>query len=96
MNPLTIFPVVYVLELEGDEKYPFYLYVGASLHFNARIAQHVSGLGAKWPKVHKFVKIREVILVQEGSALDVENATTLKMIQEYGPERVRGGNYVRV
>ena len=95
MEPLTVYPIVYVLELEGDEKHPSYYYCGASLHFNARIAQHVSGTGAKWPKIHKFVRIREVILVREGSALDVENATTLALIEEFGPERVRGGKYTR-
>ena len=95
MEPLVVYPIVYVLELEGDEKHQSYYYCGASLAFNNRIAQHVTGTGAKWPKLHPFKRIREVILVQEGSALDVENATTLALIEEFGPERVRGGKYTR-
>ena len=92
MKPLFVHPVVYVLELEGDSDHPVYFYIGASLNLNARMAQHFTGQGAKFCKKHAPKRIREVIWV-EGEALDVEDATTMRYIQEYGAERVRGGRY---
>ena len=45
---ITIYPAVYVLELEGGN-----YYVGMSHNLSQRLAQHFSGNGAKWTKLHK-------------------------------------------
>ena len=45
---------------------------------------------------HAPTRVHEVILVREGSALEVENSATLAYIAQYGAEKVRGGSYARV
>ena len=92
MKPIVVNPVVYVLELEGDETHEIYYYIGASMNLNNRLAQHFAGQGAKFCKLHKPQRVREVISV-EGEALVVEDATTLKYIAQFGAECVRGGRY---
>ena len=70
MHALTIFPVVYTLELEDG-----YYYVGATHNLNQRLSQHISGIGAKFMRVHAFKRVHAIQVVQNGEdALDVENA----------------------
>ena len=95
MRALTLYACVYVLELEGDEKYGSYFYVGCTHNLNHRLSSHIAGLGANWTKLHQFKSVSEVRIVLEGSALDLENQVTLEYISKHGAERVRGGKYVR-
>ena len=91
MQALTVYPLVYILELEDG-----CWYVGSSINLNVRLAQHWCGQGSGWTKKHAPTRVHEVILVREGSALEVENSATLAYIAQYGAEKVRGGSYTRV
>jgi len=67
--------------------------VGATMNFNVRMAQHFCGVGSKWTKVHKPVKVLEVLYpFSEG----LENKTTQKYMLERGREKVRGGSWCRI
>jgi len=88
MLPLTVYPQVYVLQLEDD-----CIYVGNSLSLSNRLSQHWQNLGARWTRLHKPVRVLEVIMVTEGDANDIENKRTLELMQEHGAHLVRGGRY---
>ena len=91
MHALTIFPVVYTLELEGG-----YFYVGATHNLNQRLSQHISGIGAKFMRVHAFKRVHAIQVVQDGdNALDVENTVTRALMDDVGSEYVRGGKWCR-
>ena len=92
-HPLTICPCVYTLKLQGDDAVPYYMYIGSCYNLNQRLAQHISGVGARFTREHKFIEIIGVQLI-DGDAIAAENARTLEMIAEYGSERVRGGKYL--
>ena len=92
-HPLTVCPCVYTIRLQGDDACEFYVYVGSCYNLNQRLAQHISGVGARFTREHKFIEIMHVMLV-DGCAIAAENARTLEMIAEYGSERVRGGKYL--
>lgn len=84
LEPIVVFPVVYVLKLEDD-----CYYVGITMNLNQRLAQHWTDLGAKWTKLHKPVEVFRV--VYQGNEQDITN----DMIALYGREKVRGGNHTR-
>jgi predicted GIY-YIG superfamily endonuclease len=84
LEPILVFPVVYVLRLEDD-----CYYVGITLNLNQRLAQHWTGCGAKWTRLHKPVEVMRV--VYQGHEQDVTN----EMIATYGREKVRGGSHTR-
>lgn len=86
MEPIILNPLVYVLALENDK-----IYVGITYSFNIRIAQHLAGTGAKWTKLHKPLKVIEII--HTGITSKTENETTLKYKAIYGDDNVRGGSY---
>ena len=90
---LVVCPCVYTLKLQGDDAVEFYVYVGSCCNLNQRLAQHLSGVGARFTREHKMIEIMSVQLVN-GDAIAAENARTLEMIAEYGSERVRGGKYL--
>ena len=92
-HPLYLCPCVCTLKLKGDDAVPYYIYVGSCYNLNQRPAQHISGVGARFTREHKFIQIMHVQLV-DGCAIAAENARTLEMIAEYGSERVRGGKYL--
>jgi predicted GIY-YIG superfamily endonuclease len=52
---ITIKPLVYHLKLEEDNHY-----VGITYNLNQRYAQHISGNGAKWTKLHKPISVEQV------------------------------------
>lgn len=87
-EPIPVHSVVYVLKLENEN-----WYVGITYNLNLRMAQHWSGQGAKWTKLHKPISIEEVIYP---ASTEIENKKTLELMEQYGKEKVRGGNYVRV
>ena len=95
MEPITVMPCVYVLRLEGDEKFENYYYVGSTHQLNIRLAQHIALSGAKFTKLHKFVSIYSVELVN-GDALQRENELTLELMNTFTPEQVRGGKYCKL
>ena len=86
---ITIYPAVYVLELEGDN-----YYVGMTHNLNQRLAQHFSGNGAKWTKLHKPISVLRVIY--PATQDDLENIITKEYIELYGKDKVKGGSYCQV
>jgi predicted GIY-YIG superfamily endonuclease len=95
MEPISVMPCVYVLRLEGDDKFDDYYYVGSTHQLNIRIAQHIALCGAKFTKLHKFVSIYSVELVN-GDALQRENELTLELMNTFSSDCVRGGKYCRL
>jgi predicted GIY-YIG superfamily endonuclease len=89
MEPILVAPMIYVLELEDD-----CFYVGITYNLNLRIAQHLSGTGAGWTKMHKPVKIVEVF--HEGCTRQMEDEVTKRYVDIYGAENVRGGSWCKV
>ncbi len=89
IKPILIQPILYVLLLENN-KY----YIGITMNLNQRIAQHFSGDGSKWTKLHKPITIVEVQIKNVDEKL--ENEITLHYINKYGKENVRGGSYCRI
>ena len=92
-HPLTICPRVYTLKLQGGDAVDYCVYVGSCYNLNRRLAQHISGVGVRFTREHKFIEIMHVQLV-DGDAIVAKNERTLQMIAEYGSERVRGGKYL--
>jgi predicted GIY-YIG superfamily endonuclease len=86
MKPTTIYPLVYVLELEDG-----CWYVGITMDLNRRWGQHLSGDGAKWTQLHKPIRIYDIY--SEDAGLALENEVTISYIEKYGVERVKGGSY---
>ena len=95
MEPISVMPCVYVLRLEGDDKFDAYYYVGSTHQLNIRLAQHIALCGAKFTKLHKFVAIHSVELVN-GDALQRENELTLELMNVFSSDCVRGGKYCRL
>ena len=95
MEPIVVRPCVYVLKLEGDNKYDNYYYVGSTHQLNIRLAQHIAQCGAKFTKLHKFVAIHSVELV-DGDALQRENELTLELMETFSSDQVRGGKYCKL
>jgi predicted GIY-YIG superfamily endonuclease len=88
MKPILVSPIVYVLQC-ADDTY----YVGITLDFNKRLAQHIDGCGAKWTKLHTPVKVVEIF--HENADLQLENQVTKMYIEKYGADKVRGGSWCR-
>lgn len=80
---------VYVLEL-ADQHY----YVGRTAQsLMSRIRAHENGSGARWTQEHEP---RGLIEVHENVAGSVERTVTLRLMKEYGWERVRGAGWTQV
>ena len=88
MEPILVHPCVYVLSLE-DESW----YVGITFNLNVRLGQHWTGSGAKWTRIHKPISVVEVIYP---ATREMENQVTLRYIDKYGKDRVKGGSWCRV
>ena len=89
MQPITVCPMIYTLELE-DGCY----YVGITHNINMRYAQHLAGQGAGWTTVHKPLRILEVF--SQDATLRRENEITKQYMEKYGEAKVRGGSYCKV
>ena len=89
IQPIMIYPVVYVLELEGG-----CWYIGYADDLNHRLAKHWSGTGAKWTKLHKPIAVHRVIY--PCTYEEMEQEVTEEYIAKYGIDKVRGGNFVKV
>lgn len=80
--------IVYKLKLQNN-KY----YVGITKNINRRYKQHLKGKGADWTKINKPIEIMDII--KNGDRY-IEETETLKLMEKYGIENVRGGSYCRI
>ena len=83
---ITIYPILYVLNLEQNKKY-----VGMTNNLNIRLSQHYDGSGAKWTRLYKPISVERIIY--PATENDIENKITLELMQMYGKDNVRGGSY---
>ncbi len=79
---------IYVLELENN-KY----YVGKTNNPNMRVANHFESNGSQWTKKYKPKNIIE--LIPNCDDYD-EDKYTLKYIEKYGIDNVRGGSFCEI
>ena len=75
---------IYTLQLSNN-KY----YVGFTKNMERRYLEHKQGNGSTWTKKHTPIK---VLSTEPGDEFD-EEKQTLKMMEKYGIENVRGGSY---
>ena len=87
MEAFIVSACVYVLALEDD-----CWYVGITYNLNLRMGQHWAGEGAKWTRLHKPVRLAEVIYPANK---DTENQITEKYRELYGTDKVRGGKWTK-
>jgi len=78
---------IYILELNNG-KY----YIGKTSSPFFRIKTHFNAKGSEWTKIHKPVKLLELI---EGDDYDEDKYTKIYM-DKYGIDNVRGGSYTSV
>jgi hypothetical protein len=74
-------PKVYVLRLEGGN-----FYVGRCRNFKVRIGRHLSGMGAKWTRMHRPIAVEAIFI----GDVEEEKAVTLHYMATHGINRVRG------
>lgn len=79
---------IYILKLEQG-KY----YVGKSNNVNVRLASHFNSSGSEWTKKYKPIEIVEKI---ENCDNYDEDKYTLKYMNEYGVNNVRGGSFCQI
>jgi len=91
MEAVTVCPLVYVLELQDD-----CWYIGSTHNLNFRYAQHLMGKGAGWTRLHKPIRVAEVIFEEDGeTGLKLENTVTKRYMEEYGRDNVKGGSWTK-
>ena len=76
---------IYVIHLQND-KY----YIGKTVNPHFRFETHFTNNGAEWTKLHKPIKILE--LIPNCDDYD-EDKYTYKYMDKYGIDNVRGGSY---
>ena len=86
--------LIYVLKLENNK-----FYIGITTDITKRFSEHKlqSKNCANWCKKHKPLKIIETINTNFKNMYEatlLEDIYTLKYIQEYGTENVRGGRFL--
>jgi len=79
---------IYVLEL-SDGRY----YVGRTTDLEVRLGAHFSGHGSAWTQT--YPPLRAVETIETDDPYD-EDKVTLKYMEKYGVENVRGGSFSRV
>ena len=79
---------IYILELE-NKKY----YVGKTINPDFRLEQHFNSYGAQWTKKFKPKKVLEII--PNCDNFD-EDKFTLKYMEKYGINNVRGGTFCEI
>ena len=79
---------IYVMQLENN-KY----YVGKTNTPSFRIENHFHSNGSAWTKLHRPMNVLE--LVQDCDNYD-EDKITIKYMQKFGIENVRGGSFCQV
>lgn len=86
----------YALILEGGF---YYVGITARADVYQRYAEHTSGKGSKWTRLHKPVKIietRDFGIRALSSAAKLEDEMTLEYMKKYGMYLVRGGGLCQV
>ena len=78
---------IYILELEDD-----CYYIGRTNDVNKRYEYHKLGYGSTWTKLHKPIRILEI--VEDASPYD-EDRYVKEYMAKYGIDKVRGGTYVK-
>ena len=76
---------IYILELE-NKKY----YIGKTSNLDFRVEQHFNSDGSQWTKKYKPKKVLQII--QNCDNFD-EDKYTLKYMEKYGINNVRGGTF---
>jgi len=76
---------IYILELV-ENKY----YIGKTINYNFRIEQHLNSNGSQWTKKYKPIKLIELIKTCDNFD---EDKYTLKYMEKYGINNVRGGSF---
>lgn len=76
---------IYILELE-EKKY----YVGKTTNLQDRLDKHFKNKGCKWTKIYKPIDVYEVI--SHCDSFD-EDKITLRCMDLFGIENVRGGSF---
>lgn len=87
---------LYALELEDGA---YYVGITAYRDVAKRFNMHVEGKGAKWTKLHKPIRIietKQIGLICERDAVELETALTFKYMEKFGMYNVRGGSLCRV
>jgi len=82
---------LYALQLEND-----CYYIGQTRDLDKRFNQHKKGIGAIWTSIHKPIKMIEFWSIGEytqDSAMQFENEMTIKYMDTYGIQNVRGGDF---
>lgn len=79
---------IYILKLEKD-KY----YVGKTINPSFRLASHFNAYGSAWTKLYKPIKMIE--LIPDCDDYD-EDKYTLRFMDKYGIDNVRGGSFVQI
>jgi predicted GIY-YIG superfamily endonuclease len=79
---------IYVLRLAGGR-----YYVGKADSIEQRYAQHLSGRGSAWTKLHKPIGIDKTF---ERVSPFEEDKITKEYMSKYGIDNVRGGLYVEI
>jgi hypothetical protein len=79
---------IYVIQLMND-KY----YIGKTVNPHFRFETHFTNNGAEWTKLHKPIKILE--LIPNCDNYD-EDKYTYKYMDKYGIDNVRGGSYTSI
>ena len=84
---------MYELKLEGG-----CFYIGITKSLKRRLGQHKKGKGAAFTKRNHYLKCLKVTKLFTSSkkiAAQFEDAMTLRYIDRYGLDRVRGGRYAQ-
>jgi predicted GIY-YIG superfamily endonuclease len=76
---------IYILQLE-NKKY----YVGKTLNPDFRLEQHFNSFGSQWTKKYKPLKVLDIITNCDNFD---EDKHTLKYMEKYGINNVRGGTF---
>jgi cellular nucleic acid-binding protein len=79
---------IYILELE-NKKY----YIGKTINPGFRLEQHFNSCGSQWTKKYKPKKVLEII--PNCDNFD-EDKYTLKYMEQYGINNVRGGSFCEI
>jgi len=79
---------LYILKLKNNK-----WYIGTSENVENRIDQHVKGKGSKWTQKYTPIKVITTYKIKD---LHDEDKITIKYMEKYGINNVRGGSFCNV
>jgi predicted GIY-YIG superfamily endonuclease len=85
--------ILYVIELEPGEDPNAQWYVGITDDIERRISQHRGGPGAIWTERNTIVEEYPLGQAERREAKQMENHLTKFLMQEFGVDSTRGGDY---